>query len=152
MSKFSRNRKRREREKLNSLVSAEVSTITSNLLEVVSRVPDNINEAMGEESLRLSFSQYNSSLCQIHKLGKVKTKVAVKKLGEITKYSLKAFCKSCLAYKGKLPNIPPYDVYYNGLPSDVDIYHIDIGGKQRMFYYIAQQYFCIVAIREEHAR
>lgn len=99
-----------------------------------------------------SFEIYNSGQCQISKLDKTEAKKLTKELKKISLTLTKHFrhqSTSSIACK-QIYNSGNYSVLFDGVPEDIEMLEIDYSGAGRVFGYVVNNIFNIVAIGKEH--
>ncbi len=99
-----------------------------------------------------SFEIYNCNQCEIAKLDKTEAKKLTKELKKISSTLTKHFRHqdtSCIACK-PIHNSGSYSVLFDGIPEDTDMLEVDYSGAGRVFGYIVNNIFNIVAIGKKH--
>ncbi len=95
------------------------------------------NSISGEPKVvRISFENYDSSVCDIRNFSKVEAKEFINTLKKINQ-STQDTIKNILRPQPRINNVKPYDVLFKGLPPDVD-YLLEVGmtGAGRIFFHM----------------
>lgn len=104
------------------------------------------------KKVSFSFEIYNNNQCEISKLDNKEAKKLTKKLKKISETRTKHFkhqdtsgidCKP-IHCSGS------YEVLFDGIPEDIDMLEIDYSKAGRIFGYIVENIFNIVAIAKKH--
>ena len=135
--------------------NSEISTLPEvrpvSQTEVV-RIPPTQSqvEALKEDAdiwVKFSFKDYNTNLCQIHKLSGAKdVKYVTSELKTASTMPLSEF-KDILK---PITNAGTYSQLFNGLDRDAEMSEIKCSGTRRVFGYLAQGIYSIVAITSSH--
>lgn len=99
-----------------------------------------------------SFEIYNSSQCEISKLDNVEAKKLTKELKKISSTLTKHFrhqSTSSIACK-PIKKSGKYTVLFDGIQDDNEMLEVDFSGTGRVFGYIVNNIFNIVAIGKVH--
>lgn len=99
-----------------------------------------------------SFEIYNSNQCEIAKLDKTEAKKLTKELKKISTTLTKHFrhqSTSAIACK-PIHKSGSYIVLFDGIPEDTEMLEVDYSGTGRVFGYIVNNIFNIVAIGKVH--
>lgn len=135
-------------------ISSKVAELKSDLLSPEVALSDDIKEYDGKEIV-FSFAPYNQNQCRIHAIQKPEAKKLTKELKTISKTLLKHFRNqgsgaSNIACKA-VHNSGNYSVLFDSLPPDTDeLLEIDYSGSGRIFGFLIDNIFSIVAIGKEH--
>lgn len=99
-----------------------------------------------------SFETYNNNQCEIASIDKKEAKKLTKELKKIsttlTKH-LRHQQTSGIACK-LISNSGNYSVLFTDVPEDTDLLEVDYSGKGRVFGYMVNNVFSIVAISKQH--
>ncbi len=99
-----------------------------------------------------SFEIYNNNQCEIYKLDNIEAKKLTKELKKISKIPTKHFRHqhiSCIACK-PISNSGNYSVLFDGIQEDIEMLEVDYSGAGRIFGYVVNNIFNIVAIGKKH--
>lgn len=99
-----------------------------------------------------SFEVYNSNQCGIGSIDKKEAKKLTKELKKISTTLTKHFrhqSASGIACK-PVYNSGDYSVLFNEAPEDIELLEVDYSGAGRVFGYMVNNIFSIVAIGKEH--
>lgn len=99
-----------------------------------------------------SFEIYNSTQCEIAKLDKTEAKKLTKELKKISNTLTKHFrhqSTSSIACK-PIHMSGSYSVLFDGIPEDTEMLEVDYSGAGRVFGYVVNNIFNIVAIGKKH--
>ncbi len=99
-----------------------------------------------------SFEIYNNNQCEIAKLDKTEAKKLTKELKKISTTLTKHFghqSTSGIACK-PISNSGNYSVLFDGIPEDTEMLEVDYSGAGRVFGYVVNNIFNIVAIGKNH--
>lgn len=135
-------------------ISKEVAELESDLLSPEVALSEDIKEYADKEVV-FSFAPYNQNQCRIHSIQKVEAKKLTKELKAISSTRLKHFRHqgsggSNIACKS-VHNSGNYEVLFTGLPPDVEeLLEVDYSGPGRVFGFLTDNVFNVVAISKEH--
>jgi len=104
------------------------------------------------KSVVFNFGKYNQSQCEIHKLEKREAKKLTRELAKINRTKTKhLLCqdKSGIACK-QIYNSGDYTLLFQNLPKDVKLLQIDYSDSGRIFGYLSESIFNLVAIKKKH--
>lgn len=99
-----------------------------------------------------SFEIYNNNQCELAKLDKTEAKKLTKELKKISTTLTKHFrhqSTSGIACK-LINNSGNYSVLFDGIPEDTEMLEVDYSGAGRVFGYVVNNIFNIVAIGKNH--
>jgi hypothetical protein len=99
-----------------------------------------------------SFEIYNNSQCEVAKLDKKESKKLTKELKKISSTKTRHFRHqntSGIACK-PIGNSGNYTVLFDGIKDDIEVLEIDYSGAGRVFGYLVNNIFNIVAIGKKH--
>lgn len=114
-----------------------------------------ISEALKDyENKRIvfSFEIYNNTQCELSKLDNVEVKKLTKELKKISTTLTKHFrhqSTSGIACK-PIYNSGNYSVLFDGVQEDIEMLEVDYSGAGRVFGYVVNNIFNIVAISKKH--
>ena len=115
------------------------------------RIPGGVarSEGVGEErKMVFSFEQYNASQCEIGDLTKQEVGRLTSKLQSISGYTMREFNRSHV--RDRVQKVGKYAPLYNTVPEGSKVVEIRYSDSGRIFGYIAQNVFAIVAICKKH--
>lgn len=107
-------------------------------------------EDHGDKYVVFKFKHYNSSCCEIAGFNRNDAKQFTKTLGEVNQ-----FLAADLLPKGKARHVKDaghYEVLHNKLPPDVRLVEIDYTDVGRIFGFLVNNEFNVVAVRRKHTR
>jgi len=99
-----------------------------------------------------SFEAYNNNQCEIANLDKIEAKKLTKELKKISTVASKYFrhqSSSGIACK-PIFNSGSYSSLFNNIPEDIELLEVDYSGTGRVFGYLVNNIFNIVAIGKKH--
>ncbi|PIQ92509.1 MAG: hypothetical protein COV69_02400 [Parcubacteria group bacterium CG11_big_fil_rev_8_21_14_0_20_39_14] len=104
------------------------------------------------KSVVFNFAKYNQSQCEICKLDKIEAKKLTKELGRINRTLTKhLLCRDVSGIDCKrIHNSGNYKPLFLGLPKDAELLQIDYTNSGRIFGYLSENIFNIVAITKKH--
>ena len=114
-----------------------------------------VSEALKDYENRMvvfSFEPYNSNQCRIGSIDKKEAKKLTRELKVISRTLAKHFrhqSTSGIACK-RIHNSGNYSVLFDGVPEDTEMLEIDYSGPGRIFGFMVNNVFNIVAIGKEH--
>lgn len=115
-------------------------------------VAQNLNEEMVEKKLVINFEFFSIRVCKLQVADEIKLKSCLETLKQVAGYTAKSIV-GCGLIRGYVyrRNNGHYDELFNGLEDDIEkIAEIDIAGNGRIYGFIADNDFFIVAIDTLH--
>lgn len=111
---------------------------------------DELREHLNSENYKLIFATYNFNECQLHRLANTgKSKALIQFFNKVTKTNKSNFLTSGII-RDNIYNNKPYCSFFKTIPPDTDLKEGAFGGEGRIFFYLIQNFFCIVAIQTQH--
>ncbi len=114
---------------------------------IESSIPD--TDFFSKGKIVFTFIDYNVKQCGMRDLGKQEAKELMNKLKRISDIEIKDLASSRVI-RDNVENAGKYSVLYDSLPEDIELKEIDYNDKGRIFGYLVDKYFCIVAIKVKH--
>ncbi len=114
-------------------------------------VSDSIRD-YDNEMVTFSFEPYNNNQCRLGKLDTKEAKKITKELKKISLTQTKHFkhqSSSSIACK-PIYNSGNYSVLFTGVPKDAEVLEVDYSGAGRIFGFLVESVFNIIAIGKEH--
>ena len=115
------------------------------------RIPGGVarSEGVGEErKMVFSFARYDENQCEIYNLTKPETKQLIIKLQSISKCTVMDFNKSYV--RDQVKEVGNYAHLYKTVPEGSKVVEIQYSGSGRIFGYISQNVFAVVAVCKKH--
>jgi hypothetical protein len=108
----------------------------------------------GNEKIVFTFIPYKHTQCEIHKLEKSEAKKLTEKMRKVNGVMAKnILCQEASGFACKpVGRSGDYACLFEDLPLDVQLLEIDYTGTGRIFGYLAQNLFNIVAITKRHLK
>lgn len=126
----------------------DVDGLISPAVAINENIPDSGD--LLSDKVVLTFKDYKDGECEMHKLSDKKdAKSLMFKLKRLSSICLKELPSSRMI-KDKIENTGNYSSLYRDLPPDVEIQEIEYGKTGRIFGYLVERYFCVVAIKVKH--
>ncbi len=97
----------------------------------------------------LVFDKYESKECELSKLSTPQAKSLIKKFQQITKCNPKLLPQSGIV-RDNINNSGSYKGLFRNLNPDIELKETSLADYGRMFFYIVNRYFCVVAIQSAH--
>lgn len=140
-------------ENSNQKLPTDVADLDSkqNKISQVVAVSDALKD-FENERVTFSFEPYNSNQCELSKIDKAEAKKLAKELRKISTTLTKHFRHqhvSSIACKS-LSNSGNYSVLFDGLPEDTELLEVDYSGAGRIFGFMVESIFNVVAIAKVH--
>ena len=135
---------------LNEKVASQLDSngLISPAVAINENIPDSGDLLLNK--IVLTFKDYKDGECEMHKLSDKKdAKSLMSKLKRLSSIYLKEL-PSTRMIKDKIENSGNYSCLYRDLPPDVEIQEIEYGKTGRIFGYMVERYFCVVAIKVKH--
>lgn len=129
---------------------ANLETEKSNISPIVA-VSDALKDYENKRVV-FSFEVYNNNQCRIGSIDKTEAKKLTKEFKKISATLTKHFrhqSTSGIACK-PVYNSGNYAVLFNEVPEDIELLEVDYSGAGRVFGYMVNNIFSIVAIGKEH--
>lgn len=116
----------------------------------ISPLFNELREYLTSENYKLIFASYNYDQCELHRLTNTsKSRALIQLFNRITKTN-KSNMPTSGIIRNNVRNSGQYCSLFKTIPPDTELKEADFAGEGRVFFYLVQNYFCIVAIQVQH--
>lgn len=137
-------------ENLEKIVNSEIVGLEKDKLPATIAISERLEDYENKKVV-LSFEPYNQSQCQLYKLEKPDTKKLTSELKNISQTTTKKLRYNYPKCK-PVHNSNQYSILFNGLPKDAEVLEVDYSGPGRIFGFLVENIFNVIAIVKVHFR
>lgn len=102
-----------------------------------------------EDKIVVTFEHYKSNACELEKLQRTTARKLSNQLKKLTSITKRELPESRLI-RDSIVRTKNSEFLYKGLSPDVEVKEIAFGEKERLFGYMVDRYFCIIAVTVTH--